>query len=396
MNKKITSYIMPTYGERDLEFVKGEGCYLYSSEGKKYLDFAAGIAVNSLGHCHPNIVKALKKQAEILWHTSNLYYNKNQEDYAHKLCSNTFADKVFFTNSGAEAIECGIKVIRSYWSHYKKNKKKIITFDGAFHGRTYAAISAQQNPKYSKGFEPLIPGFHQVRFNDIHSLKKSIDSDTAAILIEPIQGEGGIRVAQLDFLKSIRDICNQNKILLFLDEVQSGFGRSGKIFSYEWANIKPDILAAAKGIGSGFPMGACLTTNEACIGMTKGTHGSTYGGNALAISVGKAVLEIIGNNDFLKSVDEVARYFWKNLKELEKIHKNILEVRGAGLLLGIKTKSNNLKVSNALRKNQLLSVPASENVIRLAPPLIITKEHVDEATNIIDKTFKELNDEAFY
>ncbi len=392
MNKKIKSNIMPTYGERDLEFVKGEDCYLFTSDGKKYLDFAGGIAVNSLGHCHPKLVKAIKKQAETLWHTSNLYYNQNQEEYANMLCKNSFADKVFFTNSGAEAIECGIKVIRSYWNHHKKNKKNIITFDGAFHGRTFAAISAQQNSKYSSGFEPLLPGFCKASFNDISSVESLIDSDTAAILIEPIQGEGGIRTANLDFLKSIRSICNQNNILLFLDEVQSGFGRSGKMFSYEWADIKPDILASAKGIGSGFPMGACLSTNQACIGMSKGTNGSTYGGNALAVSVGKAVLEIIGNKNFLESVDKTARYFWKNLKDLEKIHEDILEIRGAGLLLGIKTKSNNLKVSQALKKNLLLNVTASENVVRLAPPLIITKEHVDDATNIIDKTFKELND----
>ena len=392
MNKKIKSSIMPTYGERDLEFVKGKDCYLFTVDGKKYLDFAGGIAVNSLGHCHPKLVKAIKKQAETLWHTSNLYYNQNQEEYANMLCKNSFADKVFFTNSGAEAIECGIKVIRSYWNHHKKNKKKIITFEGAFHGRTFAAISAQQNSKYSSGFEPLLPGFCKASFNDISSVESLIDSDTAAILIEPIQGEGGIRTANLDFLKSIKNICNQNNILLFLDEVQSGFGRSGKMFSYEWADIKPDILASAKGIGSGFPMGACLSTNQACIGMSKGTHGSTYGGNALAVSVGKAVLEIIGNKNFLESVDKTARYFWKNLKDLEKFHEEILEIRGAGLLLGIKTKSNNLIVSQALKKNLLLNVTASENVVRLAPPLIITKEHVDDATNIIDKTFKELND----
>ena len=392
MNKKLKSYIMPTYGDRDLEFVKGKNCYLYTSEGKKYLDFAGGIAVNSLGHCHPKIVKALQNQAETLWHTSNLYYNKNQEEYAKMLCKKSFADKVFFTNSGSEAIECGIKVVRSYWNHHKKNKKKIITFDGAFHGRTFAAISAQQNSKYSKGFEPLLPGFYKADFNNISSLKESIDNNTAAILIEPIQGEGGIRTADLHFLKSIRDICNKSKILMFLDEVQSGFGRSGKMFSYEWADIKPDILASAKGIGTGFPMGACLSTDEACIGMNKGTHGSTYGGNALAVSVGKAVLEIIGDKNFLNSVDKIARYFWKNLKELEKIHKDILEIRGAGLLLGIKTKSNNVEISQALKTNLLLNVPASDNVVRLAPPLIITKEHVDEATNIIHKTFKELND----
>ena len=392
MNNNFKSYIMPTYGERDLEFIKGDGCYLYTSKGEKYLDFAAGIAVNSLGHCHPKLVQALQNQAKILWHTSNLYHSTNQEEYAAMLCKNSFAEKVFFTNSGAEAIECGIKVIRSYWNHHKKNKKKIITFEGAFHGRTFAAISAQKNLKYSKGFEPLLPGFVQVKFNDLYSLNKAIDYKTAAILIEPIQGEGGIRPADLDFIKSIKEICLKKNILLFLDEVQCGFGRSGKMFSYEWANIEPDILASAKGIGSGFPMGACLSTNDACIGMTKGIHGSTYGGNSLAIAVGKVVLEIISNKVFLSNVDSNSRYLWKKLKKLEKFHNNIYEVRGAGLLIGIKTKSNNLEFSKALKTNKLLNVPAGDNVVRLAPPLIINKEHIDEAINIIDKTLKEIND----
>ena len=390
MKKKHNSYIMPTYGERDLVFAKGKGCYLYTPSGEKYLDFAGGIAVNSLGHCHPKLVNILKKQSETLWHTSNLYKNNNQELFAKELCNKTFADKVFFTNSGAEAIECGLKVVKSYWNLKNKNKKNIITFKGAFHGRTFAALSAQKNKKYSEGFTPLLSGFINIPFNDEQALKRNINRETAAILIEPIQGEGGIKPASLQFLKYIRDVCDKNNILLFLDEVQSGFGRSGKLYSYEWAKIKPDILATAKGIGSGFPLGACLATTEASSGMTQGKHGSTFGGNPLAVSVGREVLRIISNQKFLKNVGSIARYLWKNLKKLEDCHDEIIEVRGAGLLLGIKTKQNNVRISNILKNNRLLTVPAGDNVIRLAPPLIISKKHVDDAINIIDETFKKL------
>jgi len=390
MKKNSTSYIMPTYGDRDLTFERGRGCYLFTPSGEKYLDFAGGIAVNSLGHCHPKLVSVLKKQSEKLWHTSNLYKNKNQELYAKELCENTFANRVFFTNSGAEAIECGLKVIKSYWNLKNKNKKNIITFKGAFHGRTFAALSAQKNKKYSDGFTPLLSGFKNIPFNDEESLIKNINKKTAAILIEPIQGEGGIKPAQLKFLKFVRNICDKNNILLFLDEVQSGFGRSGKLYSYEWAKIKPDILATAKGIGSGFPLGACLATKEASIGMTQGIHGSTYGGNPLGISVGREVLKIISDKNFLKKVDFISRYLWKNLKKIQSSYNSIVEIRGAGLLLGIKIKQNNVMVSNILKKNRLLTVPAGDNVIRLAPPLIINKKHADEALTIINKTFKNL------
>ena len=393
MIQNVQSYIMPSYGKRDLEFIRGEGCYLFTTQNEKYLDFGGGIAVNSLGHCHPVLVETLKNQAENLWHTSNLYFNSAQENYAKLICQNSFAEKIFFTNSGVEAIECGIKVIRSYhYFHQNHSKKNIITFEGAFHGRTLAALSAQQNEKYSKSFEPLLRGFIQVPFNNLDILKKTVNDETAAIMIEPVQGEGGVRTANLDFLNSIYDICRENNILLFLDEVQCGFGRSGKLFSYEWANIEPDVMAVAKGIGSGFPLGACLATDNASIGMTKGTHGSTYGGNPLAISVGKAVLETLLKDDFLQKVDEVARYFWTKLKQLENTYDEIVEVRGAGLLLGIKTKNNNVDFSLALRKNKLLSVPADDNVIRFAPPLIISNEEVDKAISIIDQSLKELND----
>ena len=391
MNINKSSYIMPTYGERTLEFKEGHGSYLTSTKNKKYLDFGSGIAVNSLGHCHPILVKTLQNQASKLWHTSNLYYSSQQEEYAEILCNNTFADKIFFTNSGAEAIEAGIKVIRSFHNYHKNTvKKNIITFEGAFHGRTFAALSAQQNKIYSDGFEPLLPGFINIPFNDIEILKKTINENTSAILIEPIQGEGGIRPADLFFLEQVKKTCQEVGALLFLDEVQSGFGRSGKLFAYQWANFEPDIMATAKGIASGFPMGACFATNKASVGMIKGKHGSTFGGNPLAISIGKEVIKILLEDNFLEKIDKKARYFWKKLKELEEKYEEIIEIRGAGLLLGIKTRSNNLGINNLLTKNFLLCVPASDNVIRLAPPLTITEDEINSGILIIEKTLKEM------
>ena len=390
MNQSILNYIMPTYGYRDLGFKEGMGCYLTSYQDKQYLDFGSGIAVNSLGYSHPILVKKLQSQASKLWHTSNLYFNSEQEEYAKILCQNSFAEKVFFTNSGTEAIEAGLKVVRRYHHHHKNfNKKRIITFEGAFHGRTFAALSAQQHKKYSEGLEPLLEGFVNLPFNDIEEIKKNIDGSIAAILIEPIQGEGGIRPADLKYLEAIRDICNKNDILFFLDEVQTGFGRTGKLFAYDWANLKPDLIAVAKGIGSGFPLGACMSTDKACIGMTKGTHGSTYGGNPLAISIGIEVIKILMSHGFMNKIDNNARYLWNELKVIEKEFDEILEVRGAGFLLGLKTKSNNLEVNNLLKKNGLLCVPAADNIIRLAPPLVINKKEIDEGLQIIKKTLSE-------
>ena len=393
MNENLQSYIMNTYGVRTLEFVKGEGAYLTSTENKKYLDFGSGIAVNSLGHCHPSLVEALQNQSSKLWHTSNLYLNSHQEEYAKILCQNSFAEKIFFTNSGVESIECGLKVIRSYHHHCnQKNKKNIITFENGFHGRTLAAISTQHNKKLSSEFEPLLPGFIQSKLNDLESLKQVIDENTAAIMIEPIQGEGGVKPANLDFLKDIKKICEDLNILFFLDEVQTGFGRSGKLFAYEWSNVEPDVMAVAKGIGSGFPLGACFATNKSCVGMIKGMHGSTFGGNSLAVSVGLAVINEILKEGFLKKVDNISRYLWNKLKLLEKKFSNILEIRGAGLLLGIKTKTDHIEISNLLIKNGLLNVPAKDSTIRLAPPLIITEKEVDEALIILEKTFGKIND----
>ncbi len=384
------SNVMPTYGTKTLEFVKGSGCYLYTKKNEKYLDFASGIAVNSLGHCHPKLVRVLNEQSKKLWHVSNLYSINQQENFAKLLCKKSFADMVFFTNSGTESIECGIKIIRGYHSHHKTGKNEIISFKGAFHGRTYGALSAQKNKKYSNGFGPLLPGFKQIEFNDINKLKKTINKKTAGVIIEPIQGEGGIRPADLKFLKVIRKICDENDALLFLDEVQCGFGRSGKLFSYEWAKIKPDIMAIAKGIGSGFPLGACLSTKKASVFMKKGSHGSTYGGNPLAMSVGYEVLKIISNKNFLNKVDKVSRYFWKKLKDLEKSFDTIEEIRGAGLLLGIKTKINNLDFSEKLKNQKLLNVPAADNTVRLAPPLIVSHKDIDKSLSIIKSVLKEL------
>ncbi len=390
MSNKINSYVMPTYGKKIFEFVKGRGCYLYDKKNQRYLDFASGIAVNSLGHCHPALVKALNKQSKELWHVSNLYLIDKQEKFAKQLCKNSFADKVFFTNSGTESIECGIKIIRSYHNFYKTGKNEIITFQGAFHGRTYGALSAQKNKKYSNGFGQLLSGFKQIEFNNIKKLDSAISNKTGGIIIEPVQGEGGIRPADIKFLKYLRKKCDKNGILLFFDEVQCGFGRSGKLFSYEWAKIKPDLMSVAKGIGSGFPLGACLSSKKACISMTQGTHGSTYGGNPLAMSVGLEVLKIISKKSFLKKVDKVSRYFWKNLKDLEKNSKIVKEVRGAGLLLGIKTFTSNIEFSNKLKKNKLLNVPAADNTVRLAPPLIVDYKEIDESMTIIRKVLKEL------
>ena len=383
--------ILKVYNPVDIEVDHGDGVYLYSADGTRYLDFTSGIGVMCLGHSHPALVNELKKQGDKVWHCSNLFKIKSQKVVADKLVSNSFASNVFFCNSGSEATEASIKIARKYfYEKGQKKKNRIITFEGAFHGRTFAALSAQKNRKYSEGFTPLLSGFKNIPFNDEKALKKNINENTAAILIEPIQGEGGIKPASLSFLKFIKDLCEKNNILLFLDEVQSGFGRSGKLYSHEWANINPDILATAKGIGSGFPMGACLATNKVSIGMTKGKHGSTYGGNPLAVSVGREVLRIISNKKFLKNVDIISRYLWKNLKKLENDFNEIVEVRGAGLLLGIKTRANNVMISDKLKKNKLLNVPAGDNIIRLAPPLIITKKHVDEAINIINETFKKL------
>jgi len=376
-----------TYLRAPLRFERGEGVWLIAENGERYLDFAAGVAVNALGHAHPHLVEALKAQAEKVWHLSNLYEVPGQETLGERLTNATFADKVFFTNSGAEALECAIKTARRY--HFSKGhpeKFHIITFEGAFHGRTLATIAAGGQAKYLEGFGPKAPGFDQVPFGDIEAVKAAITDNTAAILIEPVQGEGGIRTASNEFLRALRQICDDKGLLLILDEVQSGVGRTGKLFAHEWAGITPDIMAVAKGIGGGFPLGACLATAEAASGMKAGTHGSTYGGNPLAMAVGNAVLDVVLADGFLEHVRDVALVFRQGLAALhDRFHDVIEEIRGEGLMLGIKAKVPNAELLQAMRDEHILSVPAGDNVIRLLPPLITTAEEAREGLSRIER-----------
>lgn len=391
--KNSISPVMPLYNRAKLSFTHGKGSYLYAKGGAKYLDFAAGIAVNSLGHAHPHAVKALTEQAKKLWHISNLYEIPGLYKLAERLVANTFADTVFFCNSGAEAVECGIKMVRKYFDEIGQPERyRIITFKGSFHGRTIATISAADPEKNIKGFEPALDGFDNVEFGNLDAVKKAITSKTAAILIEPIQGEGGIRVGCDCFIKSLRKLCDEKGLLLFFDEIQCGYGRTGTFFAHELYGIKPDIMSVAKGIGTGFPMGACLATENAAKGMKPGSHGSTYGNNPLAMAVGNAVLDVILKKNFLKNVEKTGVYFKKKLYDLaRKYPKIITEIRGAGLILGLKTGIENKIVVEKLRELKLLTVPASDNVVRILPPLIITKKEVDEGVKIIERACKELS-----
>lgn len=381
-----------TYLRAPLRFERGEGVWLIAEDGSRYLDFAAGVAVNSLGHAHPHLVESLKAQADKVWHLSNLYEVPGQETLGRRLTEATFADKVFFTNSGAEALECAIKTARRY--HYAKGypgKFHVITFEGAFHGRTLATIAAGGQEKYLEGFGPKAPGFYQVPFNDIDAVKDAITEETAAILIEPVQGEGGIRVVSNEFLRELRALCDEFGLLLIFDEVQSGVGRTGRLFAYEWSGITPDIMAVAKGIGGGFPLGACLSTEEAASGMVPGTHGSTYGGNPLAMAVGNAVLDVVLEDGFLQHVRDVALVLRQGLASLVDRFPDIIEdVRGEGLMLGIKAKVPSAELLKAVRAEHLLLVPAGENVLRLLPPLITTAEDAREALARIERAAETL------
>ena len=381
-----------TYSRAPLRFERGEGVWLIAEDGSRYLDFAAGVAVNSLGHAHPHLVDTLKTQADKVWHLSNLYEVPGQEKLARRLAEATFADKVFFTNSGAEALECAIKTARRY--HFAKGqpaKFHIITFEGAFHGRTLATIAAGGQEKYLEGFGPKAPGFYQVPFGDIAAVKDAITEETAAILIEPVQGEGGIRTAPKEFLQELRTLCNEYGLLLLLDEVQSGVGRTGKFFAHEWSGITPDIMAVAKGIGGGFPLGACLATDEAAAGMVAGTHGSTYGGNPLAMAVGNAVLDVVLAEGFLDEVRAVSLVFRQGLASLQDRYPDIVaEIRGEGLMLGIKTKIPTADLLKAVRAENLLAVPAGDNVLRLLPPLITTAEEAREGIARLERAMERL------
>jgi len=387
------SSILPTYKRSKFSFVKGNGSYLITKSGKRYLDFASGIAVNSLGHCHPELIKILVKQSKKLWHTSNAFQIIEQEKLAKKLTDLTFADKVFFCNSGAESVEAAIKIARSYHQIKKKKKKfKIITIKGSFHGRTLATISASGQEKMIDGFKPEVGGFKHAKFGDHESIEKLIDSQTAAIMIEPILGEGGIKVIPNQCLEGIKKLCKKKQILLIFDEVQCGMGRTGKLFSYQWSNMKPDILTTAKGIGGGFPIGACLVTNEASKGMKFGSHGSTFGGNPLACSVANKALEIISKKSFLNQVNQKSAFLIKELENIKNSHLDLIEeIRGRGFMLGIKARISNSILIDKLRNNGLLVVGASENVIRILPPLNVTIKDLGVALKIIKKTCMEIN-----
>jgi len=370
-----------TYNRVPIVFERGHGVWLETPEGERYLDFAAGIAVNSLGHTHPHLVEALKSQADRLWHLSNVHEIPGQTRMAERLTEVTFADKVFFTNSGAEALECAVKTARRhFYVNGQPERYRIITFEGAFHGRTLATIAAGGQPKYLEGFGPKVEGFDQVPFDDLEALKAAITENTAAILIEPVQGEGGIRPLSNESLRALRDLCDEHGMLMILDEVQSGVGRTGKLFAHEWAGIEPDIMAVAKGIGGGFPFGACLATANAADGMTLGTHGTTYGGNPLAMAVGNAVLDIILDADFLPHVNDIALVLRQGLASLKDRYPDLIsDVRGTGLMLGIKCAKSNADLVMAMRNEHLLAVPAGDNVVRLLPPLIVTVEEAREA-----------------
>ncbi|WP_134495856.1 aspartate aminotransferase family protein [Microvirga pakistanensis] len=382
----MTSPLLPTYARAELSFEKGEGPWLYGRDGQRYLDFGAGIAVNALGHAHPHLVEALTQQASKLWHTSNLFQIPEGERLAQRLVENTFADVVFFSNSGAEANEAAVKMARKY--HHAgghPERFRIITFEGAFHGRTLATIAAGGQAKYLEGFGPKVEGFDQVPLHDLDALKAMIGPETAALMIEPIQGEGGIRLVDNTFLKEVRALCDQHGLLLIFDEIQTGVGRTGKLFAYEWTGVTPDIMSVAKGIGGGFPLGACLATAEASRGMTLGTHGTTFGGNPLAMAVGNAVLDVILAPGFLKEIERKALLLKQRLAELKDRHPAIIaEVRGLGLMMGLRTVVPNTSFIAVARDQKIILIGAGDNVARLLPPLIISDADIAEAFNRLD------------
>lgn len=384
--------VLPTYSRAPLSFVKGEGSWLIEQDGRRFLDLGAGIAVNALGHAHPALVAALTEQAGQLWHTSNLYEIPQQQELADRLVALSFADTVFFTNSGTEACELAVKMARKYfYDKGQPDRTEIITFSGSFHGRSSAGIAAAGSEKMTKGFGPLLPGFKHIEFGDMEALGAAITDTTAAIMIEPVQGEGGIRPVPDADLKQMRALCETHGLLLIFDEVQCGVGRTGKMFAHEWAGVTPDIMMVAKGIGGGFPLGAVLATENAASGMTAGTHGSTYGGNPLGCAVGNAVINIIGTDAFLEDVNRKAGLMRQKLEGLVASHPDVFEsVRGSGLMLGLKCKATNSDVVSAGYLHEVITVPAADNVIRLLPPLNITDEDIAEAVSRLDQAASSL------
>jgi len=386
------SSVLGTYARKAISFKEGKGSYLFTESGDKYLDFVQGIATNILGHCHQHLVKTIHEQSKKLWHVSNAFIIPDQERLAKRLTDNTFADFVCFQNSGTEATEASIKIARKYFHKIgKPEKNRIITFKGAFHGRTLAALFAANNPKHTEGFGPKVDGFDQVPFADHEAIKKAINKNTAAIMVETIMGEGGIKIVPDFCLIGLRKLCDEHGMLLILDEVQSAY-RTGNFFAFETSGIKPDIVPIAKGIGGGFPLGACLVTKKVSVGMTAGTHGSTFGGNPLAMAVGNAVLDVLFEKDFLKKVKQKGEYFHKNLNKIKtKFPKIIGEIRGVGLMIGLKMLTVNADFMKKLMDHKMLTVKAEDNVIRLFPPLIVNSNELDEATNKIEKVCKEIS-----
>ena len=383
----MTSHLLPTYARVDLAFERGEGPWLFATDGERYLDFTAGVAVNGLGHAHPRLIEALNAQAQKVWHVSNLFRIPEAERLAERLCAETFADLVFFCNSGAEAMECCIKLARKYqYISGRPERHRFITFEGAFHGRTLATLAAGGQKKYLEGFGPVVEGFDQLPFADLDAVKKAVGPDTAAILIEPIQGEGGVRVAPTPFLRGLREVCDQRDLLLVFDEVQTGIGRTGSFFAYQRCGVAPDVMGIAKAIGGGFPLGACLATAEAGKGMTAGTHGSTFGANPLAMAVGNAVLDVVLAPGFLDKVRRSAILFRQRLAEIKDRHPDVVaDVRGEGLLLGLVAACPNNELVEAMRAERLLAVAAGDNVVRMLPPLIIEEPDIADAISRIDR-----------
>ena len=389
----MTSHLLPTYARLNLAFERGEGAWLIATNGDRYLDFASGVAVNALGHAHPRLVAALAEQAQKVWHVSNLYQIPEAERVAQRLCDASFADVVFFCNSGAEAMECAIKMVRKYQSaNGAPERYRVITFEGAFHGRTLATLAAGGQKKYLDGFGPVVEGFDQVPFSDLEATKRAVTAETAAILIEPIMGEGGVRVVAPAFLRALRELCDQNGLLLVFDEVQTGMGRTGELFAYQRAGVAPDVMALAKALGGGFPVGACLATREAAKGMTTGTHGSTFGGNPLAMSVANAVLDVMLEPGFLDRVRQTGLLFKQRLAQIKDSYPSLIaEVRGEGLLVGLRATVPVAELVTALRDEKMITVPSGDNVVRLLPPLIVSEQEIGEAIARLDRACARLN-----
>jgi acetylornithine/N-succinyldiaminopimelate aminotransferase len=392
-NSTTTSHLLPVFARADLAFERGEGVWLITADGERYLDFTSGVAVNALGHAHPHLVAALQQQAAKLWHMSNLFKSPDGERLAARLCEHSFADLVFFANSGAEAIECAIKVTRKYHAAKGQPERyRIITFEGAFHGRTLATLAATGAAKYLDGFGPPVEGFDQVPLGDLDAVKAAIGPATAGILIEPVQGEGGVRAADPAFFRALRELCDAHGLLLMFDEVQTGMGRTGELFAHQRFGVAPDVMALAKGLGGGFPIGACLATAEAASGMTPGSHGSTFGGNPLAVAAANAVLDVMLEPDFLPRVQSIALLAKQKLASVVDRYPQVLgEVRGEGLLLGLKAVVPAAELMAALRAEKMLSVAAGDNVVRLLPPLILSEAELAEAVERLERACASLS-----